>query len=119
MGMFDSVYVDCPHCGAKVEFQSKEWHCNLDSFSLSDAPVPVLYDIMNEPEHCERCDGWLALVDPAHPPGPRPRPNLQIAKVKTPPNPRVHPQGMKWRPDNARPFSYSDLSDPSQLGKEG
>lgn len=108
MGMFDSVYVKCPHCAAPVEFQSKEWDCNLDVYSLDNAPTDILRDIMNYPQHCEKCGGWMALVDPAFPPGPAPRPDLRAAAVIAPEAPHTHPQGMKWWPHD-RPFSFDDL----------
>lgn len=110
MGMFDSVYVPCPHCQAPVEHQSKAWNCDMDRFSIENAPAEILFDIMNDPTHCEKCDGWMVLIDPKHPPGPRKPPELSVAKVTPPENPRTHFQGMKWWPYD-RPFTYSDLED--------
>lgn len=108
MGMFDRVYVDCPHCGKAVAFQSKAGDCVLDNFTIETAPVEILLDVMNAPEHCCSCGGWVVLVDPARPPGPPPRPQLRVARVKPPADAGTHPQGYKWWPP-ARPFSFDDL----------
>lgn len=110
MGMFDSVYVACPHCGKPVEHQSKEGECYLNRYSLEDAPSEILFDIMNDPVHCESCGNWMALIDPRYPPGERPKPNLRAAKVKAPENPITHPQGMKWWPHDDKRFTYEDLA---------
>jgi hypothetical protein len=114
MGLFDSVYVACPHCSKTVEFQSKEWNCDMTVYSLETAPTAILYDIINYPNHCEKCDGWFALVDPKYPPGPRPRPDLVTARVRSPETPGTHPQGMKWWPED-KTFSYADLTDPDSI----
>lgn len=34
MGMFDSVYIPCPHCGKNNEFQTKSGDCSLDNYSF-------------------------------------------------------------------------------------
>src|SRR5688572_16236827 len=115
MGIFDMVWVDCPHCGKPVEFQSKAMEdAYMRRFTLDNAPVAVLLDVMNDPNYCESCDKWFALIDPEYPPGQEPRPALRPAKVKTPDNPETHPQGMKWWPED-RPFSYADLADDAVL----
>lgn len=121
MGLFDSVYVDCPHCGAPVEFQSKASDdASLRRFTLSDAPTEILVSVLNSPEHCMSCGGWLALVDPKFPPEPI-RPEPQVCKTRTPENPLTHFQGMKWWPHN-EPFSYGDLieaEEPVAHGTQG
>lgn len=109
MGLFDSVYVDCPGCNQPVEFQSKadpDPYCRV--FKIEDAPTDILIDILNSPEYCQKCGTWLALVDPAIPPGPPPRPAPQIVKVKPPENPRTHFQGFRWWPDD-KPFTLADI----------
>lgn len=119
MGLFDSVMVPCPHCGRGVEFQTKadpDAYCRW--FTLETATAEMLFDIMNEPNHCERCDGWFALVDPRYPPGggERPKPALTAAKVRAPKNPGTHFQGMKWWPMD-QPFTYADIEPDG--GKDG
>jgi hypothetical protein len=112
VGLFDSVMVPCPHCGKPAEVQSKaDDECYMRTFTLDTAPPVILSDIMNRPEHCMSCDGWFALVDPAYPPGHVPKPQLRVAAVRTPYNPRTHFQGFKWWPDN-EPFTYADLIEP-------
>lgn len=111
MGMFDSVWVECPGCGKRMEFQSKAWGCEMDSWTLESAPGAVLYDIMNDPRYHETCGTWVALIDPEHPPGEPPRPSLSAAKVKPPENPHTHFQGFKWWPDEVE-FTYEHLEDP-------
>lgn len=110
MGLFDSVMVPCPKCSKPVEFQSKEDEAYMNVYSLENAPTRILYDIMNWPEYCESCGQWFALIDPRHPPGPRPRPAPRVAKVRTPDNPSTHFQGMKWWPDDEG-FSYADIDE--------
>lgn len=111
MGLFDSVYVDCPHCGKPVEFQTKADEAPyMRHYTLEDAPAYMLADIMNGPTHCQSCDKWMALIDPAYPPGEQPKPNLRAAKVRAPENPNTHFQGMKWWPDDES-FTYADLID--------
>ena len=60
MGMFDSVYIDCPECGEEVEFQSKAGDCVLASYSKGDAiPMTIVADLSGELSSChaEGCDG--------------------------------------------------------------
>ena len=53
MGIFDSVYVDCPHCGNPVEFQSKADNAAyMRRFTFLTAPDHILRDILHRPEHC-------------------------------------------------------------------
>jgi len=111
MGIFDSVYAPCPHCGKLVEFQSKASEdAYMRRFTVDDAPAEILADVMNNPEHCMSCGGWMALVDPKYPPGEKPKPDLHPAKVRTPDNPKKHFQGMQWWPEN-EPFTTNDLTD--------
>lgn len=116
MGIFDSVYVDCPHCGKPVEFQSKEGDPYMNHFTLLTAPDEILRDILNWPNHCETCDGWFALLDQRYPIKP-PRPSPIAVKVKTPEFPKTHPQGMKWWPDG-KDFSVADLETPAVTNGE-
>ena len=95
MSLFDSIYVPCPHCDQPVEFQTKVGDPYCRSFTLETASGEQLTDIMNFPNHCMKCDGWFALIDPHYPPGEVPKPNLRPAKVKPPAAPDTHPQGMK------------------------
>lgn len=109
MGMFDSVLTPCPKCGVTMEFQSKAWNCDMDSYTLDNAPTAILWDIINDPQYHERCGQWVALIDPNYPPPyQRPKPTLRAAKVKEPENSTTHSQGFKWWPDGVG-FTYADL----------
>jgi hypothetical protein len=56
MGMYDTVTVPCPQCGARAEFQSKSGNGTLEMFSLDDAPDDVLLDIIRHPPTtCAKC----------------------------------------------------------------
>lgn len=107
MGMFDSVYVDCPHCGAPVEIQVQGDE-SMTRYTRETAPVRILREAMNGPEHCRKCDGWLTLTDPRFPLMEPERPPTVVLKVKAPPNPRMHFQGYKWWPDDV-PFGPDHL----------
>ncbi len=108
MGLFDSVYVMCPHCGGRVEMQC-EGNEEMASYTPETAPTFILRQVMNgEPSHCEKCDGWLVLTDPRDPLAEPERPPTVVLKVRSPENPTTHPQGMKWWP-GGRPFTKDDL----------
>lgn len=112
MGLFDSLYVPCPNCGKPMEFQSKALEDPyMKCFSLEDCPPEILSDVMNDPRYHKTCGQWVALIDPAYPPGQKPRPNLRAAKVKPPDNPMTHCQGFRWWPKD-RDFTYDDLESP-------
>lgn len=54
MGMFDTVYVNCPECGKEHEFQSKSGECLLRNYSLQDAPDDVMANVnRHSPCYCE------------------------------------------------------------------
>jgi len=108
MGLFDSVYVECPHCGSKVELQC-DGNEEMASYTLDTAPTFILRQVMNRgPTHCRKCDGWLVVTDPRNPLAEPERPPTVVLKVRTPPSPNTHPQGFKWWPDGV-PFSKDDL----------
>jgi hypothetical protein len=54
MGMFDSVFVDCPHCGKKNELQTKNGECILGRYDLVNAPPEVLLGV----EGNQTCDTY-------------------------------------------------------------
>lgn len=49
MGCFDSVWVACPRCGKKEEYQSKAGVCDMSHYDLSTAPDNILADIADDP----------------------------------------------------------------------
>ena len=114
MGLFDSVVVKCPNCDGQVDFQSKAAESPyLNVYSCDDGPPVILFDVMNRPEYCQKCGTWMALIDRRYPPGAAlPKPDLQAVKVKTPLNPKIHPQGLRWWPEDS-PFTFADIEDES------
>lgn len=60
MGMFDSVFINCPNCDARLEFQSKAGDCILGSYSLDNAPEAVKADLIGDWEQCT-C-GWRCTI---------------------------------------------------------
>jgi hypothetical protein len=110
MGLFDSVLADCPNCGRKVEFQSKAGECFMRCYAPNEAPPEVLADVLNDPQYCRHCDNWMALVDPAHPPGPPKRPDARAVRLREPDAAEisVHASQPFLRWWNA-PFSYADI----------
>ena len=55
MGMFDSVYVNCKECGSKLEFQSKSGPCDLNQYTINNAPPEVLIDLNMDIQECKSC----------------------------------------------------------------
>ena len=56
MGLYDSVWVECPNCGKENEFQSKSGECNLFDYTLENCPDNVLEDVnRHSPYYCECC----------------------------------------------------------------
>lgn len=57
MGMFDTIYVDCPHCGVKLDLQTKDGPCMLKTVELSDpdASISILNGVVGI-HTCYECD---------------------------------------------------------------
>lgn len=56
MGMYDSVWVECPNCKTETDFQSKSGDCILAFYTLENCPKNVMKDInRHAPETCEKC----------------------------------------------------------------
>ncbi len=107
MGLFDTIKVKCPHCAADA-FIQVEGNEAMNIYTPEDAPLFALRQAMNGAEHCENCDGWFTLADPRAPLVAAERPPVATMKLRPPKNPRVHPQGMKWWPDE-EPFGPENL----------
>ena len=70
MGMYDTVMVRCPQCGTPAGFQSKSGSCDLETFSLDEAPDDVLRDVnRHSPATCMKCGArfGVELVGPRRP----------------------------------------------------
>lgn len=63
MGLFDSVYVACPHCGEQNEMQSKAaLYPRCNNYTLDTAPPEILVDLgVSGPNHCENCGGLFRV----------------------------------------------------------
>lgn len=55
MGMFDRVWIDCPRCGTRIEFQSKVGPCELKDFDIQNVPDAIAGDIIGDVENCPNC----------------------------------------------------------------
>ena len=56
MGMYDSVWVNCPQCNEENEFQSKSGNCHLLTYDLENCPNDIIKDInRHAPIICENC----------------------------------------------------------------
>jgi len=53
MSMFDRIWVNCPQCGEKVEFQSKAGPRELFDYNLDNAPSAILGEIVGTWEQCK------------------------------------------------------------------
>jgi len=56
MGMYDSVYVDCPNCGIELEFQSKTGECLLREYEISEVPTKIALELDGETITCYNCN---------------------------------------------------------------
>ncbi len=66
MGMFDSVWVNCPKCKTKVEFQSKAGPCRLKNYRIERVPVEIALSLDRTSEKCE-CGNRITLITDAVP----------------------------------------------------
>lgn len=56
MGMYDTVWVECPKCGTKEGFQSKGGDCLLGDYDLDNCPSDVMKNVnRHSPYECEKC----------------------------------------------------------------
>lgn len=57
MGLFDRVWVPCPKCGEKADFQSKAGDPDLRDYTLDDAPPATIAYFVDYPwsEKCQKC----------------------------------------------------------------
>lgn len=63
MGMFDSVFVDCPKCRTRQELQSKAGECTLREYDIYGAPLRILADLAdNNPHLCDHCRHEIYVV---------------------------------------------------------
>ncbi len=54
MGMYDTVWVECPNCGEENGFQSKSGDCILRDYTLEDCPDDVMENVnRHSPNTCD------------------------------------------------------------------
>lgn len=63
MGTYDTIRIQCPVCKHTTEFQTKarDERCNFDYFSLNDAPLEIIADLLNKKLACESCGRFFIL----------------------------------------------------------
>jgi hypothetical protein len=63
MGMFDSLYVDCPGCGAEnsIEFQSKSGPRMMGIYHRRNIPTNVAFGINGTISQCKACTGYFKI----------------------------------------------------------
>ena len=114
MGLFDSVYAECPRCRREVEFQSKaDEEPYLNRYTPETAPTHILIDVLNDPHYCHGCGAWFVLIDPRFPPGdelPRPEPTARLLRQPGEGEWHGHSHHAELRWWDA-PFSFADLAD--------
>lgn len=66
MGMFNSIYVKCPSCGERVEFQSKSGSCHLNEYNIEDAPNQEVVGIIGDSVYC-KCGHLVKVEDEPEP----------------------------------------------------
>ena len=59
MGMYDSVIVKCPKCGAEHELQSKSGDCYLNIFTLENCPDDVMANVNRHSPY--KCDCGISI----------------------------------------------------------
>jgi uncharacterized Zn finger protein len=68
MGLFDSVYANCPTCGREIEIQSKSGPCELSRYDCDQVPTDVASAIDRRTIECDACGAVsLAVVVPPWP----------------------------------------------------
>lgn len=58
MGLFDSLYFNCPKCGQRLEEQTKNGPCVLDSFDIEQDILPdwLMLDLDKTIGTCYTCN---------------------------------------------------------------
>jgi transcription elongation factor Elf1 len=55
MGMYDTVYFKCPHCGAANSVQSKAGDCALYAYGNHRVPMAIAGSLNGSSEVCSNC----------------------------------------------------------------
>lgn len=62
MGMFDSLYVNCPECGNELEFQSKSGECFCSSYKKGSLTPQVAIGMDGDVVRCQFCNYRIKLI---------------------------------------------------------
>ena len=76
MGMYDTVYFDCPSCGERLEEQSKAGSCKLHKYFQSSVPASVADSLIHSILVCGECDSRFTIE------GSVPRVSLHLTAVR-------------------------------------
>ncbi|MCM1322892.1 MAG: hypothetical protein NC218_01765 [Acetobacter sp.] len=60
MGCFDSVFIRCPKCGNKIEYQSKACQCDMGQYKENAVPLAIAADIEYTVRQCSNCGAKVA-----------------------------------------------------------
>jgi len=63
MGVYNTILVNCPGCGALVEFQSKSGSSSMSVFRISAMPYKDLKDIIGESWSCGNCGNLVRISE--------------------------------------------------------
>lgn len=63
MGMFDSVWFNCPSCGERrsIEAQSKAGDCSLHDYETNNVPPKIALDIDGSAVTCSKCNASFTV----------------------------------------------------------
>ncbi len=63
MGMFDTGYITCPHCGKVTEEQTKDLDCILRNYNLDEPIDPHVLNVFTGEWICEECGKTFYIKD--------------------------------------------------------
>ncbi len=62
MGMYDSVFVQCPGCRRMIEFQSKTGDCLLKKYHSNSVPLNIAVALDGAYKECSDC-GTIVKIE--------------------------------------------------------
>lgn len=63
MGMFDTGFITCPHCGKVTDEQTKNFECCLQQFNLDEPISPYIVAGFAGEWTCMNCDKIFYIKD--------------------------------------------------------
>lgn len=64
MGLYDSIYLKCPHCGEQEEVQSKAGKCDMEIFDKNSVPVIIAAALQDDDWTCYHCKETFRIKTP-------------------------------------------------------